>query len=141
MTQVQHEAIERELTIKATPETVFSFFTEPEKLVQWMGTVARLEPRPGGKFELDYDGENFMRGEYVELVPYSRIVFTWGWANEGGSPRPGGSTVEVTLTPVGEGTSLRLRHIGLSAEERASHSDGWDHFLPQIVPATEMQLA
>src|SRR5213080_2708377 len=41
-------ATEHELRIAARPETVFGYFTDPEKMVQWMGAEATLDPRPGG---------------------------------------------------------------------------------------------
>jgi uncharacterized protein YndB with AHSA1/START domain len=135
MTQ-QTEVLERELRIAARPETVFGFFVEPAKLMRWMGKQATLDPRPGGICRIDINGYT-ARGEYVEVTPHSRIVFTWGWETEGSTPRPGESTVEVTLTPDGDGTLVRLRHIGLNAEERANHGLGWDQFLPRLAECVE----
>ena len=57
-----------------------------------------------------------MRGEFVELVPHERIVFTFGWDPTDGARRrshPGRRRVEVTLTPDGDDTILALRHTGL----------------------------
>jgi uncharacterized protein YndB with AHSA1/START domain len=134
MTQQQSDILERELHIAARPEVVFAFFTDPDKMVRWMGKNATLDARPGGICRIDI--HNYVtRGEYVEVVPYSRVVFTWGWENEGSTPRPGASTVEISLTPDGEGTLLRLRHLGLNAEERISHGQGWDQFLPGLLAA------
>ena len=46
---------------------------------------------------------------------------------------PGSSTIEVELTPEGDGTSVRFLHRDLpSAESAASHSHGWDHYLPRL---------
>jgi uncharacterized protein YndB with AHSA1/START domain len=136
MTQQQNEVLERELYIAARPETVFSFFTDPDKMIRWMGNVATLDPRPGGICRIDINGY-VTRGEYLEVIPHSRVVFTWGWENEGSTPRPGGSTVEIALIPDGQGTLLRLRHHGLSAEERPAHGQGWDQFLPGLVTAAQ----
>jgi uncharacterized protein YndB with AHSA1/START domain len=134
MTQQQDDVLERELHIAARPETVFAFFTDPAKLIRWMGKEATLDPRPGGICRININGY-VTRGEYVEVVPHSRVVFTWGWETEGSTPRPGESTVEISLTPDGDGTFLRLRHLGLNAEERAAHGQGWDQFLPGLVAA------
>jgi uncharacterized protein YndB with AHSA1/START domain len=136
MTQQQTDVLERELRIAARPETVFSFFIEPAKLMRWMGTDVTLDPRPGGMCRMNINGY-ITRGEYVEVVPHSRIVFTWGWENEGSTPRPGESTVEVSLIPDGDGTIVRLRHLGLNAEERVNHGLGWDQFLPGLIAAAE----
>ena len=38
----------REIMIDATPETIWPFLVDPDKHVEWMGTVADIDPRPGG---------------------------------------------------------------------------------------------
>jgi len=79
--------LERKIAIAAKPETVFSFFTDPVKLARWKGMRAELDPRPGGLYRVNINGRDVARGEYVEIVPYSRIVITWGWEGEN-SPLP-----------------------------------------------------
>jgi uncharacterized protein YndB with AHSA1/START domain len=122
--------IERELHIDATPETVYGYFTDRDKLLRWMGRKAEVDARPGGALRIDYNGFDIMRGQYRELVPYSRIVLGWGWETLGDAPAPGESTIEVTLTPERGGTRLRLVHSGLSETQRGAHLDGWDSLLP-----------
>lgn len=136
MTQRQNDVLERELHIAARPETVFAFFTDSDKMIRWMGQEATLDPRPGGICLINIHG-HITRGEYVEVMPYSRVVFTWGWEDEGSTPRPGGSTVEISLIPAGGGTLLRLRHLGLNGKERTNHGQGWDQFLPGLVAAAQ----
>ena len=92
---------------------------------------------PGGVYRVDIDGRNVAHGEYLEIVPYSRVVFTWGWEGDDSPLPPGSSTVEITLVADGDGTIVRLRHLGLPAEAQASHAEGWDHFLPRLVVAAE----
>jgi len=122
-----------EVQIDASPETVFDFFTDPDKMIQWMGRTAELDPPPQGSFRVDINGRDVGRGEYVQLDPPHRIVFTWGWESEESSVRPGGSTVEVTLIPEGEGTRVRLAHSGLpSKDSQAGHRHGWDHYMPRL---------
>ena len=127
--------IEREVRIAATPETVFSFFTEPEKYVRWKGQKAELDPRPGGVFRVDFDGKDIARGEFVEVEPCRRLVFTWGWEGEGHPIPPGSSIVEVTLEPDGDGTVVRLVHRDLPEAAVPKHAEGWDLFLPRLVEA------
>ena len=125
--------IDRELTIAARPETVFAYLVEPDKMVRWMGRTAELDPRPGGLYRIDYNGSDIVRGEFLEVDPPRRVVFSWGWEEPGSSTPPGSSTVEVTLTPVDGGTRLTLRHTGLGADEIDGHAVGWDQFLPTLV--------
>src|SRR5437899_378956 len=49
---------------------------------------------------------------------------------------PGGSTVEVVLTPDGDDTMVVLTHAGLPATHLGSHRDGWEEqlgHLPAVV--------
>jgi uncharacterized protein YndB with AHSA1/START domain len=125
-------AIERELRIAASPEIVFAYFVDPAKMVRWMGRSADLEPTLGGRFHIDYNGSDVVSGTYLEVDPPRRVVFSWGWEMPGDPVGPGASTVEVTLTPDGDGTLVRLRHHGLPADAIDGHAEGWDHFLPTL---------
>jgi uncharacterized protein YndB with AHSA1/START domain len=72
-------------------------------------------------------------GEYVEVDPPRRLVYTWGWAEEGSAMvPPGSSTVEVTLEADGDGTIVRLRHSGLPTTTFDFHGDGWDEGLTAL---------
>lgn len=127
--------IERELRIAARPETVFDFWTDPVRMARWMGRDIRLDPRPGGEFRIDYNGTDIALGAFVEVDRPHRLVLTWGWEAPGDATPPGASTVEVTLTPEGDGTLLRLRHSGLAPEAVEGHAVGWDQFLPALAAA------
>jgi uncharacterized protein YndB with AHSA1/START domain len=130
------EAIVREVHIDASPETVFGFFTEPDKITRWLAESATVDPRPGGINHQTHPGGDdnpkgpyYMRGEFVEVTPPSRVVFTWGFDNPDVPVKPGESTVEVTLKPSDGGTLLRLVHRDLPASEIASHTGGWTELL------------
>ena len=127
--------IEREIRVEARPETVFAFFIDPGKYVRWKGKLAELDPRPGGIYRVDVDGEHVARGEFVEIVPYRRVVFTWGWEDASNPVQPGTSTVEIELVPDGDATIVRLVHHGLPEEAVAGHAEGWDFFLPRLMEA------
>jgi uncharacterized protein YndB with AHSA1/START domain len=131
------KVIEREITIDASPETVFRLLTDPTQYVRWKGKLAELEPRPGGKFRVAFAStKDIAAGKYVEVVPGRRVVFTWGWEGNEQVP-PGVSTVEIDLIPEGAGTRLRLVHRGLPEEAIASHTEGWDYFLPRLEDVAE----
>ncbi|MGH2711049.1 MAG: SRPBCC family protein [Actinomycetota bacterium] len=135
------DAIEVERRIAARPETVFSYFTDPLKFNAWQGVDAELDPQPGGLFRVTVTGRSRVvaRGEYVEVDPPRRIVFTWGWEQINGLPDgfgvlPGTSTVEVDLVADGDATILKLRHSGLRTDpERAIHMQGWGQTLDRLV--------
>lgn len=129
--------LEREVRIAARPETIFAFFTDPAKMMRWKGIEATLEPRPGGVYRVNVTGRDVACGDYVEIEPNQRVVFTWGWEGEGNPVPPGSSTVEITLVPDGAETIVRLRHLDLPGGEGDPHGDGWDHYLPRLATAAE----
>lgn len=138
MPAAQVDAIVREMQIAAPPEVVYTFLTDAQKLVRWMGRSATLDARVGGAVAIDYNGFDLMRGEFVELVPPTKVVMTWGWASEGSPLPPGASTLEFHLRRVDGGTHLRMVHHGLAAEDqRAQHAEGWDHFLDRLAVVAE----
>jgi uncharacterized protein YndB with AHSA1/START domain len=126
----------KELTIDAPPEAVWEFLVDPEKAVRWMGEEATFEPRPGGLYRVQIIPGNTAAGEFVELDPPRRLVFTWGWEPGGQGTMPvGSSTVEIELVPERDGTLLRFAHHLPSAEAAESHGVGWDHYLERLVIA------
>jgi len=132
MTPTETSSIAREVRIGARPETIFPFLTDPDLFGRW-GGAATLEPEPGGIFRMDVDGAHIARGEYVMVDPPHRVVFTWGWEAEDTLVPPGSSTVEITLTPDGEDTIVRLVHRELPSKESAdSHASGWEHYLERL---------
>lgn len=130
------DAVEVEARIAASPETVFDFFTDPDKMIQWMGRSAQLDARLGGDFRCDINSDAVASGTYVALDPPNRIVFTWGWEGEDAVTKPGSSTVEVLLVADGDGTHLRLIHHDLpSVESATKHGQGWRHYLDRLAIA------
>ena len=135
------EPIVREIHIRATPETVFEFFTDAGKLTRWLATEATLDPRPGGVCHQEHaredgsGGRYHMRGEFLEVSPPERVVFTWGFTDPDVGVPPGSSVVDVTLTPDGDGTRLRLEHRDLPVAAIDSHSGGWTGMLERLATA------
>jgi uncharacterized protein YndB with AHSA1/START domain len=82
--------------IAAPPEVVWPYLTEPARYALWMGTEVTLSPIPGGLYRVHMREGIEARGEFVELDPPHRLVFTWGWQDHPVVP-PGSTTVEITL--------------------------------------------
>jgi uncharacterized protein YndB with AHSA1/START domain len=129
--------VEQTVRIHARPDQVWRYWTDPERMCAWWGVDAELDPRPGGTYVVEMSEGGVMRGEYVELVPHERLVFSFGWDPTEGAPDvpPGSSRVEITLTADGDDTILALRHSGLPASVADKHEEGWGHFLPLLATA------
>ncbi len=127
--------VERDVIIHAPVDVVWRCWTDPERLVRWMGSVALVDLRPGGDVRIEYGNGAVMLGTVVEVNAPHRLVLTWGWEDPSEVVRPGASRVEVDLDEAGNGTRLRLRHLGLPPAEAAGHAEGWDYFLGRLVDA------
>ena len=127
--------VQRETHIAAPRASVFAFLTDPDKIVQWMGTEATTEMHPGGLYLLKGVGRGAARGAFREVVPVHRLAYSFGWeANE--EVPPGSSLIEIDLIEKDGGTLLRMTHSGLPNEAtRASHDKGWAHYLGRLTSA------
>ena len=124
--------LQRETHIAAPRASVFAFLTDPEKIVQWMGTEATTELHPGGLYLLKGVGSAGARGAFREVVPVHRLAYSFGWEGSEVVP-PGSSLIEIDLVEQDGGTLLRMTHSGLpSAEQRAGHDKGWAHYLDRL---------
>ena len=129
-------SVVREVRIAASPEIIWSFLVEEEKVTKWEAVAATLDARPGGEMRLDMHGDrDIALGEYRVVEPFERLSFTWGWEGNEWLP-PGTTLVEITLTPDGEETVVRLEHSELPTEEAATqHGEGWDYYVARLAVA------
>ena len=92
--------------------------------------------RVGGKYRWDLtspEGEEMSAfGQYKELVPGKRIIFTWQWVDDEAWENHT-SVVTVEFVESHGGTELRLKHEQLpSAESRDRHNEGWNSLLERL---------
>ncbi len=139
MTETNTNVVEQSVRIRARPETVWKYWTDPKRMCDWWGAAAELDPRPGGLCRVEMGGGPVMRGEYLELVPYERLVFSFGWEQTDGAPgiAPGESRVEVTLIEEAGDTVMTLRHTGIPQAVAEMHASGWSHLLPILATAAD----
>lgn len=107
-------------TIHAFISSVWKAWREPEVLLKWFasdkdsqGLHAHIDLQPGGKFEISYQDSKGMVhncfGIYHEVVPRSKLVFSWNRDSEPGIE----SQVTVSFISVGSNTLLRFEQSGL----------------------------
>jgi uncharacterized protein YndB with AHSA1/START domain len=131
---VHDDRVEQEIVIDAPANFVFRFFIEPERHTAWLGVTAELDPRPGGIYRCVVNDKSTVLGEYLEVHPPERVVFTWGFEGDSAVP-PGSSTVSVTLVADGSRTVVRLVHTGLPHPMLAPHDQGWTGYLADLADA------
>lgn len=129
------DRIEREVLVQASVERVWAVVTEAEHVARWFAFGgAEVEARPGGALVLRWDEHGTFRGRVVAAEPPRRFAYRWALVPDV-EPGPGNSTlVEITLTPEGDATRLRVVESGFDAldvspEARARHvaenEQGW----------------
>jgi len=128
--------------INAPRARVYAAWTDPAQFKQWWGPEGvqtrnfTSDACVGGKYRwdlLNQEGEEMtVFGEYRELVPGKKIVFTWQWDDDEAWKNVS-SVVTVELVDRDGGTELRLIHEKLPSEEsRDRHNEGWTSVLDKL---------
>lgn len=125
----------------APRELVWRAWTEEAELAQWLHPFGvstdsvSFDVRVGGRYRYtmtnDETGERFPTGgEYLEVEPVNRLVFTWG---DPDAPVEGAPVISLTLIPRGEKTELVFHLRGIAgAPGDGFVYDGWDEALTNI---------
>ena len=142
MPQTENLSLQIKRLIKAPRDRVYAAWTDPVQLKQWFGPEKVqtrdliADARVDGKFRWDLtnpEGEKMTcLGEYRELLPGKKIVFTWQWDGDEDWENHT-SVVTVELSDRDGGTELRLTHEKLPNEEsRNGHTGGWNSALDKL---------
>ena len=123
MTELPYQ-LDRTVVIRATPKTVFHFFTDSARWANWWGPGSTIDATPGGKVYIRHANGIESLGEVLEVREPERIVFTYGFATGHPIP-PGASRVTIHLSPDEAGTRLHLKHEFAEAAPRDEHIQGW----------------
>lgn len=140
-----------EETFNAGIERVFAAWTDPEKLMKWYAPESctirfkKIEVETGGQFHSCISnpqyGDCWCIGEYKEVLPHSKIVFTMINADESGNPVnpadvgmdpdwPGETLVTVLLTEENGKTKLQLRQT--VSQELAMRTGAYPSWLQML---------
>lgn len=124
--------------VNAPMESVFNAWLSPTLLAKFMipgegmsVPKAEADAVEGGRFNIIMQsGEKEIPhgGEYLKIVPYTQLVFSWEtpFSVEG-------STVTLDLSEVDEGTLVNLTHVKFPDEQsRSDHEGGWTAILGKL---------
>jgi uncharacterized protein YndB with AHSA1/START domain len=127
-----------ERLLDAPPERIFAAWTDPDLLRRWWAAQpdwttpeATTDVRVGGRYRLSMQDAagtvHTVVGEYLEVDPPRRLVYTWQWEPHG-DPAVGDDVTVVQIDFVAEGSATRvmLEQRGFEGEaERDKHDHGW----------------
>jgi uncharacterized protein YndB with AHSA1/START domain len=131
--------------IAASAEDLFDAWLDPEALAQWMrpgtinSTVARVEPRVGGSYEITMQGQSgpiVHKGVYRLIERPKRLVFTW----ISGPTENTETLVTVDFVRVDKRTEVIVTHEQLPASAMPSHRNGWTSGLEHLDEACQKGL-
>jgi len=123
------ETIRHEISIPASPDTVFTALTDENRFAEMTGQPASIEPRPGGAFSRFGDQ---VTGRIIEYVPGERLIEAWRVA-----PWSAGkySVVRFDLAARDGGTLLVLEQDGYPPDNREHLVAGWEKMYLQPLAA------
>lgn len=134
--------------IKAAPSKLFRAWTEPELMKQWFcprpwtTPVIEADLRPGGASYILMRGPNGEempnRGQYLEIVPGRKVVFTDAYVGDWQPSTKPFFTGVITFEDDGEGGTLytaRARHWTVAdceQHEKMGFHEGWGKATDQL---------
>jgi uncharacterized protein YndB with AHSA1/START domain len=120
-----------------SPETLFRYWVEPERMTRWWPREAKIDPRVGGEYVFRWPTiSRELRGRYTALEPAERLAFTWRWDTTPADYPD--LQVSMRFEPLdGVGTRLVLEHGPYDdspdgAEARKNLRDAWFQFLARL---------
>jgi uncharacterized protein YndB with AHSA1/START domain len=150
-TRVNNNEVFIEQTFNASAERVFDAWTDPEKLVKWYAPdgctihFKKIKVETGGQFHSCISnpqfGDCWAIGEYMEIVPDKKIVFSLINADENGKPInpaaigmdpawPGETLVTVTFEEENGKTKMQLRQtVSLEIARKTGAYPSWIQML------------
>jgi uncharacterized protein YndB with AHSA1/START domain len=124
--------------IDAPPSAVFRTLIDPEKVQQWFGVAASVDPRLGGDWHLhmEFQGVKSPPMKILEFVENERLAISWpDWRGDKTVPD---QRVLWVLKPEGAGTRVDFVHDGfVRAIDVSDYPFGWGWFLSRITSVAE----
>jgi len=130
--------IVQELTIRATPESVFAAITQPDEITRWWANQVTAEPRVGSPAAFRFDNGEVMTMEIVDLDPGRKLSWLVRQAPQYAHLWEG-TTITWDLVPVSDGITLHFGHHGFAVVDAGYEQTrtGWAYFLGSLTSYLE----
>jgi uncharacterized protein YndB with AHSA1/START domain len=135
--------------LRAPPERIYRAFLEADAIAKWLPPygftckVLHMEAKVGGRFKMAFtnfgtgNGNSF-GGEYLELVPATRICYTDTFDDPN---LPGTMKTTITFKPVSCGTELNVVQEGMPEAIPVEMCYlGWQESLAQLAQLVEPNI-
>jgi uncharacterized protein YndB with AHSA1/START domain len=149
VTGITSDGIEIDRDFAAPPAAVFAAWTTPEHFARWFGGKTTQVPldsldfvaEPGRSWSAQMllpDGTTMdWTGEFVEVVPDERLVFTI--TDRPAEPARARVVVELTAIPDGTRMQFTQETPGFSREQQEGTLDGWQAFIDELEQAATVR--
>jgi uncharacterized protein YndB with AHSA1/START domain len=130
-----------ERVLGAPRPVVFRAHAAPDRFAQWWGPrgfsapSVDLDVRAGGHYRIAMQPPHgalfYLTGEFVEVDPPRRLVYTFRW--EEPDPDDRDTVVTFSLRDLGESTELSVDQGAFATQgRRALHEQGWTESLDRL---------
>lgn len=130
-TETRSVTIERQLS--CPPEKLWRALTQPHLIEEWL-MKGDFAPVVGHRFNLSGDWGGVLDCEVLEVEPHRTLSYSWDYAHQDPAYDLK-SVVTFTLTPIGEGTHLRVEQAGFRPDQKQAFGGaryGWQQFLAKL---------
>ena len=155
------DAVVIERDFDAPADLIWRMWTDPEHFKAWYGPdgatvpVAEMDVRVGGTRLVCMEvhtpngpAQMWFTGQYREVVPRQRLVFTESLSDQNGTPKspadaglpeghPATTEVTIELEDLGDRTKMRLTHAGVPAGSPGAA--GWAMALDKLAARVKAQ--
>lgn len=146
--EINVKIVELKRTFSVPIERLYESWANPQIFAQWWKglIIKKMNSSQGGAYRFEWEGtpEDYAEGQYEELTPYSKIVFTWNTAGTcAGEDRPITDTrVTLKFSAIEDSKSeLTLRHEGFTTEaQHKAHLEGWTSCLHDLARAIDFKV-
>jgi len=141
-----NDKIEQQITIDASPTTVWSVLTDPKYISKWFSEKAEIDLKKGGRGKLSWESLGDAPLEVIEVNEPHLFSFAWVSPDKETQSANQQTLVEFKLTKDGDSTLLHISEIvygeqKFSDEQKTSlfakHTSGWEFFAGRLKQQAE----
>jgi uncharacterized protein YndB with AHSA1/START domain len=140
MSNENNPTIQVSKSFDISKEKLYKAWTEPEELKQWWKpmdkqlTKVENEITEGGTVRYQFEDNLQVRGEYKEVTPGEKLVYSWIWEVPEESLHKGEYLLTVSFKDDGDGgSSLDISQQNIMEEHAVKpHQTGWDGALEDL---------